>query len=239
MSAQKILWKEFRDITHPKTGMKQCHVELIDDNILRWKVALMVLDPSSDYYGAYLHALLHFTDEYPYKPPTFRFTPAIYHPNVYPDGRLCISILHQAGQDQGDEPDDITWSPAQRVETVLMSILSLLEDPNVSSPANVDAGVCYRKQKDVYKQKVRNDVAQSRLRIPEGFVMPTLEDVAIQQKAEEPEEDWWEDEFYEEDDDDEDDDEADDDDGAEDEIYTEDEPHDEDMGDHDDDEDSD
>lgn len=209
MSAQKILWKEFRDISHPKTGLKQVHVELADDsNIFKWKVAIMVIDPKSDYNGAYFDAILTFPDEYPFRPPNFRFTPSIFHPNVYPDGRLCISILHQAGQDQGDEPDDITWSPAQRVETVLLSILSLLEDPNVNSPANVDAGLCYRKQRDVYKQKVKNDVIKSRERIPSGFKMPTFEDISIAPKPDEPEEDWWEDDFYEdEEDDDEDDDE--------------------------------
>ncbi|GMM28084.1 SCF E2 ubiquitin-protein ligase catalytic subunit [Martiniozyma asiatica (nom. inval.)] len=209
MSAQKILWKEFRDISHPRTGLKQVNVELVDDNICRWKVYLMVIDPKSDYDGAYFEGQLNFPDEYPFKPPSFRFTPSIFHPNVYPDGRLCISILHQAGQEASDEPDELTWSPAQRVETVLLSILSLLEDPNVNSPANVDAGVMYRKQRDIYKQKVKSDVQRSRERIPSGFVMPTFEEISTAKEEQEPEDDWWEDDFYEdeeEDDFDEDDD---------------------------------
>jgi len=47
------------------------------------------------------------------------------------------------------------WSPAQRVESVLLSIISLLDDAEVSSPANVDAGVMLRKQPDEYKKKVK------------------------------------------------------------------------------------
>lgn len=47
------------------------------------------------------------------------------------------------------------WSPAQRVESVLLSIISLLDDAEVSSPANVDAGVMLRKQPEEYKLMVK------------------------------------------------------------------------------------
>ena len=33
------------------------------------------------------------------------------------------------------------WRPILGVEAVLLSVLSLLSDPNDSSPANIDAGV--------------------------------------------------------------------------------------------------
>lgn len=67
------------------------------------------------------------------------------------------------------------WSPAQRVETVLLSVLSLLDDAEVSSPANVDAGVMLRNNPEQYKEKVRKDLAISKADIPAGFVMPTHE----------------------------------------------------------------
>lgn len=67
------------------------------------------------------------------------------------------------------------WSPAQRVESVLISILSLLDDAEVSSPANVDAGVLLRKEPEQYKEKVRKCVEDSKADIPEGFEMPTHE----------------------------------------------------------------
>lgn len=67
------------------------------------------------------------------------------------------------------------WSPAQRVESVLISILSLLDDAECSSPANVDAGVQLRNDKDGYKERVQRNVALSKLDIPEDFVMPTFE----------------------------------------------------------------
>ena len=67
------------------------------------------------------------------------------------------------------------WSPVQRVETVLISILSLLDDAEVSSPANVDAGVMLRNKPDEYKAMVNKDLELSKADIPAGFVMPTHE----------------------------------------------------------------
>ena len=67
------------------------------------------------------------------------------------------------------------WSPVQRVESVLISVLSLLDDAEVSSPANVDAGVMLRKDPEAYKQKVLQDKETSKQDIPAGFEMPTHE----------------------------------------------------------------
>ena len=64
------------------------------------------------------------------------------------------------------------WSPIQGVESVLLSIISLLDDAEVNSPANVDAGVLLRKDKEAYKQRIKEDVEKSKSDIPEGFVMP-------------------------------------------------------------------
>ena len=68
------------------------------------------------------------------------------------------------------------WSPAQRVESVLLSILSLLDDAEPSSPANVDAGVMLRKDPVKYKEMIKRDLETSKQDIPEGYVMPTHED---------------------------------------------------------------
>lgn len=127
------------------------------------------------YNGGYFKGQMRFPADFPFSPPTFRFTPAIYHPNVYRDGRLCISILHQGGDPTADEPDLETWSPAQTVELVLISIISLLEDPNPSSAANVDAGIDLRKNPDAYKKKVLQEVERLKKDIPEDFVIPDLE----------------------------------------------------------------
>lgn len=106
----------------------------------------------------------------------FKFKHPLFHPNVYTDGRLCISILHPPGDDaMSGESASIRWSPAQRVESVLLSVLSLLDDANIDSPANVDASKMYRDDKDGYKKIVQRDLEASRKDIPEGFEMPTTD----------------------------------------------------------------
>ena len=82
------------------------------------------------------------------------------------------------------------WSPAQRVESVLISILSLLDDAEVSSPANVDAGVMLRKEPEEYKSRVRKDVETSKQDIPEGFVMPTHQPATVK-AVEKDDSDFW------------------------------------------------
>lgn len=148
-----------------------------------------MLNEDSIYHGGYFKAQMRFPDDFPFSPPQFRFTPAIYHPNVYRDGRLCISILHQSGDPMTDEPDAETWSPVQTVESVLISIVSLLEDPNISSPANVDAAVDFRKNPEQYKQRVKMEVERSKQDIPPGFEMPTSDTAYLSQhKNENPHE---------------------------------------------------
>lgn len=67
------------------------------------------------------------------------------------------------------------WTPVQRVESVLISVLSLLDDAEVSSPANVDAGVMLRNDPAKYKEMVKKDLEASKQDIPSDFVMPTHE----------------------------------------------------------------
>lgn len=67
------------------------------------------------------------------------------------------------------------WTPVQRIESVLISILSLLDDAEVSSPANVDAGVMLRTEPAKYNARVKEDVEACKNDIPDGFVMPTHE----------------------------------------------------------------
>lgn len=178
-TAASILLRQYRELTDPKKAIPSFNIELEDDsNIFIWNIGVMVLNEDSIYHGGYFKAQMRFPDDFPFAPPQFRFTPAIYHPNVYRDGRLCISILHQSGDPMTDELESETWSPVQTVESVLISIVSLLEDPNISSPANVDAAVDYRKNPEQYKQRVKMEVERSKQDIPAGFIMPTSESAA-------------------------------------------------------------
>ncbi|KAI1182251.1 ubiquitin-conjugating enzyme/RWD-like protein [Nemania serpens] len=168
--AKHRLMMEMQDLSKEKW----VNIDLVNDNILRWRLGLIVLNPDSAFNGGYFKAEMTFTEEYPYQPPTFRFLIPIYHPNIYPDGKLCISILHTPGEDvtSGEQASE-RWSPLQGVESVLRSVLLLLDDPEINSAANVDAGVMYRDSRDAYNKKAREIVDKSKHDIPEGFVMPT------------------------------------------------------------------
>lgn len=51
----------------------------------------------------------------------------MFHPNIFSDGRVCISILHAPGDDpMGYELSAERWSPVQSVEKILLSVVSML-----------------------------------------------------------------------------------------------------------------
>lgn len=80
-------------------------------------------------------------------------------PPVYPNGDVCISILHAPGADP-NQYESITerWSPVQSVEKILLSVVSMLSEPNTESPANIDAAKMWRTDRAAYKRKVRQTV---------------------------------------------------------------------------------
>ncbi|KAG9244800.1 ubiquitin-conjugating enzyme/RWD-like protein [Calycina marina] len=166
----------------------------IEDNergLFIWNLGLMVVNDDSAFNGAYFKAEMTFSDTYPYQPPTFKFLRPIYHPNIYPDGKLCISILHAPGEDeQSGETAAERWSPLQGVESVLRSVLLLLDDPEVNSPANVDAGVTYRNDREQYNRKANQAVEVSKKDIPGGFVVPTSLNIAPPMKFDDDEDFW-------------------------------------------------
>lgn len=85
---------------------------------------------------------MSFPQDYPNKPPTVKFVSDMWHPNVYPDGKVCISILHSPGDDpMGYEQASERWSPVQTVETIMLSIISMLSSPNDESPVRRRRGM--------------------------------------------------------------------------------------------------
>ena len=81
---------------------------------------------------------------------------------MYADGRVCISILHNPGDDpNGYETAAERWSPVHTVETIMISIISMLSSPNDESPANVDAAKQWRDDRDGFKKRVSRVVRKS------------------------------------------------------------------------------
>lgn len=135
---------------------------LVDSNVFEWEVMLMIDDETKYYGGGFFRARLTFPPEYPLLPPKMRFETPLFHPNIYPNGDVCISILHPPEEDKyGYESASERWSPVQTPETILLSVISMLSSPNDESPANVEAAGLWRDDIKEFKKRVRKCVRDS------------------------------------------------------------------------------
>ena len=130
-------------------------VGLIDNDIFRWNVVFPGPEKTL-YEGGFFKATLTFPEDFPQNPPEMKFITEMWHPNIYKDGRVCISILHKSGVDIFNEQEkaEERWRPVLGVEQILVSVISLLNEPNCDSPANIDAGVMFRNNPEEYRKKV-------------------------------------------------------------------------------------
>lgn len=122
------------------------------DNFLNWEF-IVIGPPDTLYEGGIFTGRMIFTKEYPTKPPQVIFN-NILHPNIYPDGKVCISILHEGTDIYGYEKDIERWLPSHGIDSVMMSIISMLSAPNFESPANVDASTLWKNSPEKYKKEI-------------------------------------------------------------------------------------
>ncbi|XP_030848052.1 ubiquitin-conjugating enzyme E2 G1 isoform X2 [Strongylocentrotus purpuratus] len=156
-----MLAKQLADLKkQPMTGFSAGLID--DDDIYKWTV--MVIGPPETFYeGGYFKAHLIFPKDYPNKPPKMKFVSEIWHPNIDKEGDVCISILHEPGEDKwGYERPSERWLPIHTVETILISVISMLADPNDESPANVDAAKDWREDyQGAFRKRVKKCVRKS------------------------------------------------------------------------------
>ena len=156
MAAMKRLMREFNTLKE----YTEFSCAPNNDNMYDWNV--IIYGPNdTPYEGGMFKARLTFTTRYPHKAPEFKFTSKITHPNIYKDGKVCISILHE-GEDQfGYESLSERWNPQQGISSILLSIISILGEPNFESPANVDASVLWKNNYNEMKKTIYKEVAET------------------------------------------------------------------------------
>jgi ubiquitin-conjugating enzyme E2 D/E len=123
-----------------------------------WQATIM--GPSdSPYSGGVFFLAIHFPTDYPFKAPKVNFTTRIYHPNINSNGSICLDIL----RDQ--------WSPALTISkgtylfplllssvliiAVLLSICSMLTDPNPDDPLVPEIAHVYKTDRPRYDATAR------------------------------------------------------------------------------------
>jgi len=140
MASAKRIKKELENIQ--KDPPLNCSVGLENDDI--FKCTATITGPSeSPYAGGIFHLNIIFPQNYPFKPPKITFATKVYHPNINSSGGICLDVL----KDQ--------WSPALTIDKVLLSICSLLTNPNPDDPLVTDIANQYKTNRVAYDMTAR------------------------------------------------------------------------------------
>lgn len=114
----------------------------VGDDLYHWSAVIMGPEKSPYEGGTFILNIL-FPQEYPFKPPKVTFNTKIYHPNISRSGGICLDILKEA------------WSPALTISRVLLSISSLLTDPNPDDPLDAEIAAVYKENRDKFDAAAR------------------------------------------------------------------------------------
>lgn len=138
--ALKRIQKELLELERdPPTN---CSAGPLGDDLFHWRATIMGPE-DTPFYGGVFFLDIHYPTDYPFKPAKFRFATKIYHPNINSEGGICLDIL----KDQ--------WSPALTTAKVLLSICSLLSDPNPDDPLVPEIAHLYKSNKAKYELSAR------------------------------------------------------------------------------------
>ena len=113
-------------------------------NLLRWECSIPGRKDTL-WAGGFYPLTMEFSEDYPSKPPKCKFPQGFFHPNIYPSGTVCLSILNE----------DESWRPSITVKQSLMGIQDLLDSPNPASPAQSEAYMLFTNDRADYDRKVK------------------------------------------------------------------------------------
>ncbi|CAF0931142.1 unnamed protein product [Rotaria sp. Silwood1] len=144
-SAKKRLLKDLIQIQSLTIQDGVTATPLNESNLFEWQ-AIITGPDDTPYEGGIYELYISIPCDYPVKPPRVRFKTEVFHPNIYKNGDICIDIL----QNQ--------WSQVMSIEKILISIRSLLNEPNINSPANPEAALLYKEHRNEFHRRIRNDI---------------------------------------------------------------------------------
>jgi ubiquitin-conjugating enzyme E2 D/E len=140
MSEIKRLNKELAELTN--NSIPNISAGPLNNNMFEWEA--IILGPvDTPYEGGIFKLSISIPTNYPFKPPIVIFTTRIYHPNINSSGSICLDILKTQ------------WSPALTISKILLSICSLLSDPNPNDPLVPDIANIFKNDLEVYNKLAR------------------------------------------------------------------------------------
>ncbi|CAN6337280.1 unnamed protein product, partial [Urochloa humidicola] len=140
MASKRIL-KELKDLQ--KDPPTSCSAGPAGEDMFHWQATIMG-PPDSPYAGGVFLVNIHFPPDYPFKPPKVSFKTKVFHPNINSNGSICLDILKEQ------------WSPALTISKVLLSICSLLTDPNPDDPLVPEIAHMYKTDRPKYESTARS-----------------------------------------------------------------------------------
>ena len=119
----KRLISDIKDLKKNNLSKEGIYYEHDESNILRG-YALIIGSKDTPYeYGNFLF-IFDFPEDYPHSPPTVKFSTndgiVRFHPNLYRNGKVCLSILNTWKGEQ--------WTGCQTIRSVLLTVASILEN---------------------------------------------------------------------------------------------------------------
>ena len=138
--SKKRITKELEEIK--KEPPSNCSAGPKNNDLLNWE-ATIIGPAESPYAGGIFRLTINFGDKYPFKPPKVKFMTRIYHPNINSHGSICLDILN------------VNWSPALTITKLLLSISSLLTDPNPNDPLDKRIAKMYLDKREEYNKIAR------------------------------------------------------------------------------------
>lgn len=141
MSSTIRLRKEYENLkTNPPANCSAAPKN--ESNLYEWDAQLY--GPCGTPYENGIFKLnINYPITYPFKPPKIHFITKIYHPNIDSAGNICLDILKDK------------WSPALTIGKVLLSICSLLDEPNPDDPLVSDIANEYKNNLTLYESNAK------------------------------------------------------------------------------------
>eukprot|EP01068_Selenidium_serpulae_P008213 Selendium_serpulae@DN4921_c0_g1_i2.p1 len=142
---------EWRKDHPPGFSARLANVDGGGQDPMRW-ICKIPGKKGSNWEGGEYCLRMEFDESYPSKPPRCKFDPVLFHPNIYPSGTVCLSILNE----------DEDWKPSITIKQILLGIQDLLDNPNPQSPAQEKPFKLFQNDINEYNKRIREQAMEMR-----------------------------------------------------------------------------